>query len=631
MYQENPCPSRWPWLLAVAFVLLVVPNLWLPELSREEAWLALHAQEILQAGPADERAYRPPDRLGSLVPTWSLALVGSLFGFSEFAVRLPAVFALLALAALCGWAGLRMVGPQAGAVAAAAVIGNYFVFRVGLNGEPDMLGALFLNAAWLGWYRLSRERKRWLYAWLFSHVFVLLAVLTIGLQAILYFYLPIVALRRPIKARRRLLKTEHLLSAGMLLIFVALWISLSPSRDTAVTRFLQDFHPEGTLGTYLQHLLTYPFIAAFFFMPWTFLVWPAFCVAFRPLEQAPVLGRYLRTIVVSLFLCFWFIPLSDAALAPLVGPMAILIGLNYTILVRRHGKKLLLIPKVLAVAGLAFAVIIFIIGWMHKPPVFPQDPSIVVSALFCLGIAAIGTDTVVSQHLHGPIWMHVVVGVLVIRLAAVASYTVYEAELGNNRKRDALALTKSIPADAPIYWLTDEPREIPVRMYYAARPVYIIDNTEVLPAKRDIIYLLAQNSQHISEGRIWERESELVSLDDIALRMWRGQVELLDISPAEIAIGHVSGNDVTVATLTLRNKTGHRSLSIDEVVSSEPAAFFVSGDLPVILAPGESVEFDIHLNGDARGIKQPEAEVRVSMTSQESSISRRIPVKLYKR
>jgi 4-amino-4-deoxy-L-arabinose transferase-like glycosyltransferase len=630
MYLENSCPPRWPWLLLVAFVLLVVPNLWLPELSREEAWLALNAQEMLQAGPSDERAYRAPDRLGALVPTWCLALAGKFLGFSEFVVRLPSALALLGLAALCAWAGLRAIGPQAAAVSAAAVISNCFVFRVGLNGEPDLMGALFLDAAWLGWYRLSRERKRWLYAWLVAHVFVLLAVLTIGLHAILYFYLPIVALRRPIKARRRLLKTEHLLSAAMLLMFVGLWIALSPSRETAVARFLESFHPEGTLGTYLQHIVTFPFLAAFFFMPWTFLVWPAFCVAFRPLEQAPVLGRYLRTIVVSLFLCFWFIPLPESTLAPLLGPLALLIGVNYDILVRRHGRKLELIPKVLAVVGLGFAAIIFVVGWMHKPPVVPRDPAVVVSAFLCLGLAAVGAYAVFSHHLHGPVWLHVIVGVLIIRLAALSSYTVYEAELGNQRKRDALTLVRQLPEDVPIYWLTEAPREIPVRIYYAKRAVYIIRSTEALPGKDDIVYLLASNNAPISEGRIWEQGSELVTLDGAALRMWRGQVNLLDVSPAEIAIGHVSGNEVNIATLTLRN-TSNRQLSITELTSSDPGAFFVRGDLPVHLAPGASVQFDIHLNGDSGAIAQEDAHLLITLTSTASTLNRRVPVKLYKR
>jgi 4-amino-4-deoxy-L-arabinose transferase-like glycosyltransferase len=617
--------------MALAFVLLMVPNLWLPELSREEARLALDAIELLEPGPSEHSAYRPPQRLGALVPTWTLAFFGKLLGFNEVVVRLPALLAMLGLAGLCGWVGLRVVGPHAGAVAAAAVLGNYLTFRVGLSGEPDMLGALFINAAWLGWYRLSRERKRWLYAWLVAHVFLLLAVLTIGIQAIVYFYLPIVCLRRPIKARRRLLKSEHLISVAILLIFVSLWVALSPGRASAMTNSLQGFHPGGSLSSYGKHLISFPFLMAIFFLPWTFLVWPGFCVAFRPLERDPILGKFLRTIVVSLLLCFWFVPLSSKTLAPLIGPMAILIGLNYDILVRRHGKKLLLIPKALGVIGLGFAATIFVIGWVHDPPVIPQRPAVVIGAFFCLGLAAIGTYIVFSNHLRGPIWLHVLVGVIIFRLAVLASYTVYEAELGNHRKRDAITLTSQLPANDPVYWLTEEAREIPVRMYYAKRPVLLIQHTSSLPTNRDTVYLLAEDQLPISKSRIWEPASSAVMLDDTELRMWRGQVELVDVSPGEIALGHVSGEDVSVATLTLRNSSD-RQLAITELAISDPSAFFITGDLPVPLPPGEAIEFDIHLNGDSRAIKREDESLRITIgSSPDSSITHRVPVKLYTR
>jgi hypothetical protein len=460
---------------------------------------------------------------------------------------------------------------------------------------------------------------------------LLLAILTSGVHMVVYFYLPIVCLRRPIKARRRLLKTEHLVSVAILAIFVSLWIALSPGRASAVTNTLQNFHSGESPSSYLKHLICFPFVALLFFMPWTFLVWPAFCVAFRPLEQATILGKFLRTIVVSLFLCSWFIPMSSKALAPLIGPMAILIGLNYDILVRRHGHKLLLIPKALAVIGLGFAATIFIVGWMHDPPVVPQRASVAVSAFFCLGLAAVGTYTVFSNHLRGPIWLHVLVGVIIIRLATVASYTVYEAELGNHRKRDAITLTSQLPTDEPVFWLTEEPREIPVRMYYAHRPVLLITHTGSLPSNRDTVYLLAENTLPISKNRIWEAVSRPVMLDNIALRMWRGQVELVDVSPAEIALGHVSDTDVGVATLSLRNSSD-RQLVITEFTLSDASAFFVTGDLPVPLPPGEAIEFDIHLNGDVRAIKRGDENLRISIGSgPDSIITRRVSVRLYKR
>ena len=52
---------------------------------------------------------------------------------------------------------------------------------------------------------------------------------------------------------------------------------------------------------YLKDILVYPFQLAFRFLPWTFLAWPAFCVAYYPLDKNPIFSRFLRTIFLSLF------------------------------------------------------------------------------------------------------------------------------------------------------------------------------------------------------------------------------------------------------------------------------------------------------------------------------------------
>ena len=77
-------------------------------------------------------------------------------------------------------------------------------FRVGAMGVPLKLQALLSCAAWWSWYALGVEQRRWNTAWVVSLLLVFLGMLNVGLEAVLWFYLPLVFLPRQLNAKMRM-------------------------------------------------------------------------------------------------------------------------------------------------------------------------------------------------------------------------------------------------------------------------------------------------------------------------------------------------------------------------------------------------------------------------------------------
>jgi hypothetical protein len=96
-----------------------------------------------------------------------------------------------------------------------------------------------------------------------------------------------------------------------------------------------------TVKEYFLHIIFFPMDIVFRFLPWSILAWPAFCVAFIPLDKNPIFSRFLRTIVISLFFLLCFSPFTDARDEIFLAPaLSVLCGINYWLLVRRHGHQL---------------------------------------------------------------------------------------------------------------------------------------------------------------------------------------------------------------------------------------------------------------------------------------------------
>ena len=534
MFVEKDLSRRGPAILAILFIFLTFPNLWLPELTPLEARNTMVAREMIASGNLLLTRFQGEPMVVPPLAPWLLSLTERAAVLGEVGTRLVAVIPLALLSILSGWVSYRSAGRRPALVTAAAVMSSGVALRLGTIGETDLLFALLINGAWLVWYALSREKKRWLYAWSASHLIICLAILTAGAKALFFFYFPLVLLRRPLAIRRRLAQADHIVSFLLMTALIVLWIFMVPNLLEGVMEFFRVFTPRAAAHGYVERFLLFPMKTVLGYFPWVFLVWPAFCIAYRPLEKDPVLCRYLRTIVITFFLFFWLIPGGQARmLTPLVGPLSILLGMNYEILVRRHGAQLMILAKAIGwlnIVGLtlsAILVILCVVGVFE----FQFTFTVTAISLVFASISLIVTVFLLLTREPWPIWLVVLIAVMVLNLSYVSVAGVYAFERQSGARRLAAEFASRIATAGIVYLDSDEvSAEV---CYYLRQPVVRLsrDNAvatgdprvaDQLPIYEKEVYVIGRERSPRSRNREWEPVGEAVVHNVGTFQIWRG-------------------------------------------------------------------------------------------------------------
>ena len=279
----------------------------------------------------------------------------------EFGLRLISILSIMALALIVWETASKAIDEEAGLVAAAALVSSLLVMEKGLEGYPEMLGIVFLFSAWMTWFNLGAVKGKWNSAWTISFFFCGLAFYTIGWSGIFFFAFPLIFMRRPLTIWSRLKKPGFGVGVIILASFIAFWgwPILTKQADMPFRNLSLNFTQN---SDYFEQILLFPLQLVLRLMPWSLLAWPAFCPAYQPLDKNPVFSRFLKTIFISLFFIFWIRPDTDwRDISILAAPLAILVGVNYSILVRRHGDLFIKIIRRLlsAVTVLLFLILLF--------------------------------------------------------------------------------------------------------------------------------------------------------------------------------------------------------------------------------------------------------------------------------
>jgi 4-amino-4-deoxy-L-arabinose transferase-like glycosyltransferase len=446
--EERTFSSRDLWLLVLAAALLLLPNMIAREVRKGEALYSSVASDMVRT-----RALWVTTAHGAQQPfypgyPWLVALGQELDLPPEIALRLPAVLCIATLAGLCGMVGYRRGGPVAGAVAAAVVICNPATLRCGTRAQSEPLLALLLCAAWMTWYSVGQRRKHWALAWAGAMLFVIPAAFTAGARAVAFFYLPFVFLRRPVKGRRRLLLPAHLVVLAATVAVIVFWLRRVPDQIFLPWNELNTM-PKVTLS-YPVEMILFPLKSLLYLMPWPFLFWPAFCMAYRPLESSPVVFHYLRTIVVSAFVAAWLIPkLSPLVLMPALGPIAIMTGLHAELLIRRHHLHLRRLNLAMLAVGIALAACGTAVAALHLTGIVRFDgiePSLLgwnAVLLFAMLVAAVLALRGPLRSL--PVHAHLIVAFTVLASSILALQAVWYSWAGSEQREAGLALAGKIP------------------------------------------------------------------------------------------------------------------------------------------------------------------------------------------
>ena len=322
--------------------------------------------------------------------SWCATLCSFFGQANAFTFRLPAVLSLFVLALASGYMGRMVQSSYAGLVATAVTLTSVLSFHTAQTAHNDMVVAALLSLAWYTTYLQGWKAHRWWLAWGIALLLVLLASFGSGLKAIIVFYAPYFFMGHRLRSIDFLQSRPHLFFALLLTICLSLWIYFIPEQPFIPWNALSVVRSPESFGSYCRHLVSMlPKILCYLF-PWTFLAWAPFCMALRQFENEAYACRFLRAIVVTNAVMFWLMPGgSPLHLLPVLGPMAVLIGVYSEIVIRRYkdffghlivvGNRLCLITAILLCLFWG-ATLVNIVRF---------DDFSTVSAIFCLLCAVV--------------------------------------------------------------------------------------------------------------------------------------------------------------------------------------------------------------------------------------------------
>ncbi len=510
---EEPSPSKIgaiPLLILAFLAIFSLFQLGTWELRGREGRYAAIALEITPTHPntiahGEQIPYSHP--LFPLLVRWLRKLGLPI----ELALRLVSVASVAMLAILAWEVGRRALSEQAGVVAAAMMFSSVIVVEKGMDGFPDFVVMLFLVSAWLSWFTFGVARGSWNKAWVVSFAFCALAFHGGGWRAVVLFVFPLLFMRRPMTIWPKLRKPGFaigvvILTASILAWVVPRWMAAgeTPFRTALFTDELRH---------YLEHLLNFPVEVPLRFLPWTILAWPAFCVAYFPLDDNPIFSRFLRTIVISLFFLFWLTPFFDSrSIAYLAFPLSVLCGMNYWLLVRRHGTTLHKIMRIyislcipMAILGMAFYVLpSTVLDQLPLPPNYLDFRGanllaglgqLAATLLVAIAILLLSTKNKLKVFEH-------TLGISVVTALFFWSLSAPYRSLRNDKRQlgEAFALAlkkdlrlppcKTFPKDLVVYKSPDI-GGLYAPCIYMGVPVRKIHSLDALPRDKKTVYMIA--------------------------------------------------------------------------------------------------------------------------------------------
>ena len=335
---EEKVISPWLTVLILAAAFIIAYPFWdlgLRELFREEGDYAAIADEIASFPPS---TLAHGELMSYTYPLYPLLAKGlSSLGFSmEFSLRFLSVFSLAILTLVVGIACYSMRGIQAAAAGAGAMFATILVAEKAVEGYPHMLTVLLIFSGWLLWFYYGQVRSAWDPAWILAGLFAGLAFYNGGWTALIYFFVPMAFLRRPFTVWNKLNRPGFYTGCAVIVCFILLWLIPRWNSGLQVITPVTDGFLE-----YFGHIFYTFFDTALRLLPWTFFLYAPFCVALMAIDETPLFSKYLRMLSYVLLLLLCLNPFSKGRDILFLAPLAAtLIGLNYWIVVRRHGRNL---------------------------------------------------------------------------------------------------------------------------------------------------------------------------------------------------------------------------------------------------------------------------------------------------
>jgi 4-amino-4-deoxy-L-arabinose transferase-like glycosyltransferase len=515
VYLEKSIPRR-AWLLFAAVAAFVLfPCLGDIPLSLPEALAAWAAQGLnITADLAVPRRLDADISLYPLYPALIRSLAFFTGSFGPWAVRFPAVLGMLGMAGVSTLVAARKFGRLEGAVAGAVTLTMALPLHAARQGCGETLFAALIAGAWFVWYWYGRNRKRWGAAWTGALLMVLLAAMLKGIGAFVFFYFPLLFLRRPLRIWQRMASPVHLVTLAVSISAFLLWYYLTPFGPllTPVAAATRIGTPAAAQTAYLWNFLLFPLKCLLFTLPWTPFLWPGYCAAFRAVEPQPVFARFLRTLILPLFLAAWLIPgTTPETLLPLACPAAVMCSMHYGILVRRHHRTLRTWPLLLLLVTLIAALLIAGIGILLATGVLTWRTVTVFYSAQSLGLvlaALMIIAALLSRLRHAHIYLRTMLAAAAANAVWLAAYCPWQASLRSPYQQAGASLARHIPENVVVYQLDRRP--LVRTLFYMDRQLRQLAAPEDLPTNVPVVFVIAGERPPILETRIWQECSPVV-------------------------------------------------------------------------------------------------------------------------
>ncbi len=541
-YCERKLNLFWGIIILVAFFLLFFfpIKLGLRELRWQEGYYAALALEMGRSALLLPAVELDGSTLINNMPLFPLLamLINKIGCPIELALRLISVVSLGITALVCAITVGAARDRSAAFFTAAMIISSSVILEKSMLGYPINLLVMIVICGQLLWFKFGAMDHNWTLGWLVGFLASALAFYCSGLFGLIYFWVPLIFLRRPLGIFGRLQHKGVYLGLLILLFFVLMWfvpfsysIKLYPAQ-------LYDFGGMISGSDYLLQLVKFPFELLLYSLPWALVMWAPFCVALFPLDETPILSRFLRTIAISSFFFIWLLPGANPWDVPYLLPaLAMLCGMNYWIVIRRYGNVYMKILRIFPVPMMICGILIVLFYALPTDVLmffFKLSGNIEFKGKlfyyifgFVSGVGLILTGLLLAFRWRPPIWLYT----LLIMLAPMLFYwtIAHPYTAGDGERRAFGQRVRSIlnqngyQNDEVVYKFNLS--GLHTEMVYMDVPGRRIDNLLLLPGDKKQVFVLSSTFPQLSSRNWSNLLPENTLYRDNPINLWKGELK----------------------------------------------------------------------------------------------------------
>ena len=430
----------------------------------------------------------------------------------ELVIYSPAIVAILGISFIAAFMASKSSGHLAGITAMSISI---LTFSTGLMLNPclnTILSTFLIFLAWNIWYRMSRIKNyNWVAVWTISLLPVCLAFFASGAMSFIYFYAPLLFMKRPLKTRSRLVQVQHLIPLFFYLIVTyTLW---KQTFNHEALFFVTPVKGRSFLLFFSQLLII--------LTPWLFVGWPIFCASFSAVEKTPIFNRYIRTLLVISTLITLFMHSERYLLSPLIAVFAIGGALNYEFFIRRYYlylKRLTIFFFKLTIPLLCWNLLVVALHYSNFKIFENLNHYDLVLAILTATTAILVMFTIHKLRAR----------LLLFSCRLALTFTVFTGVIYStitiaNQKYDYNAFSKQvgeIPEAAAIFTTLDN--DYQKEFFYLRHTIQTIDKSEHLPMTPGDVYFLSDQYPPVYAAYQWTNILK-TSTPQGAITLWKGE------------------------------------------------------------------------------------------------------------